>query len=143
MDTLVLMASALYDEVYYEGGEFPYAKAMACPNCLEVLLDEADKTGQRIFLSTGFYGDWRDPFRNTTDPEIISRSLRAMNLLSEQFGHHSCIEGWYMPGILEENPITPEDDKEAIMKITREDVISAAEKAKLSAVFFLKGGAEE
>ena len=32
MDTLVLMASALYDEVYYHGGEFPYAKHLACPN---------------------------------------------------------------------------------------------------------------
>ena len=97
MDTLVLMASALYNEVYYQGGEFPYAKHLACPNCLEVLLDEADKTGQRIFLSTGFYGDWTEPTKNTTDPEVINRSLRAMNILSEQFGHHACIEGWYMP----------------------------------------------
>ena len=97
MDTLVLMASALYNEVYYQGGEFPYAKHLACPNCLEVLLDEADKTGQRIFLSTGFYGDWTEPTKNTTDAEIINRSLRAMNILSEQFGHHTCIEGWYMP----------------------------------------------
>ena len=97
MDTLVLMASALYDEVYYHGGAFPYATRMACPNCLEVLLDEADKTGQRIFLSTGFYGNWTDPITNTTDPEIINRSLHAMNIISEQFGHHRCIEGWYMP----------------------------------------------
>ena len=97
MDTLVLMATALYDEVYYPGGEFPYAKHLACTNCLEVLLDEADKTGQRVFLSSGFYGNWNDPFKNTTDPEIIHRSLRAMNILCEQFGHHSCIEGWYMP----------------------------------------------
>ena len=97
MDTLVLMASALYNEVYYQGGEFPYARHLACPNCLEVLLDEADKTGQRVFLSTGFYGDWTDPTKNTTDPAIINRSLRAMNILLEQFGHHSCIEGWYMP----------------------------------------------
>lgn len=97
MDTLVLMASALYNEVYYPGGDFPYAKHLACPNCLEVLLDEADKTGQRIFMSTGFYGDWTEPTVNTTDPAIINRSIRAMNILSEQFGHHTCIEGWYMP----------------------------------------------
>ena len=97
MDTLVLMASALYNEAYYHGGELPYPKHLACPNCLEVLLDEADKTGQRIFLSTGFYGDWTQPTVNTTDPAIINRSVRAMNILSEQFGHHPCIEGWYMP----------------------------------------------
>lgn len=97
MDTLVLMASALRDEAYYHGGDFPYAKHLACPNCMEVLLDEADKTGQRVFLSAGFYGNWVEPIANTTDPAIINRSLRAMNILSEQFGHHTCIEGWYMP----------------------------------------------
>ena len=97
MDTLVLMASALYNQAYYPGADFPYPSHLACPNCLEVLLDEADKTGQRVFLSTGFYGDWTDPTRNTTDPEIINHSLRAMNIISEQFGHHACIEGWYMP----------------------------------------------
>ena len=53
------------------------------------------------------------------------------------------VESWYMPGILEGNPITPEEDAEAIMKITGDDVIKAAKKAKLCAVFFLKGGAEE
>ncbi len=97
MDTLVLMASALYFETYYKFDEFPYAKHLACPNCIEVLLDEADKTGQRVFLSAGFYGDWVEPWVNTTDPTVINRSLKAMNTLSEQYGHHKCIEGWYMP----------------------------------------------
>ena len=97
MDTLVLMASALYFESYYKNAEFPYAKHLACENVLEVLLDEADKTGQKIFLSAGFYGDWVQPSENTTDPAIINRSLRAMNTISEQYGHHSCIAGWYMP----------------------------------------------
>ena len=97
MDTLVLMASALYFESYYKNAEFPYAKHLACENVLEVLLDEADKTGQKIFLSAGFYGDWVQPDVNTTDPEVINRSLRAMNTISEQYGHHSCIAGWYMP----------------------------------------------
>lgn len=97
MDTLVLMASALYFETYYKFDEFPYAKHLACENVLEVLLDEADKTGQKIFLSAGFYGDWVQPDVNTTDPTVINRSLKAMNVISEQFGHHKCIEGWYMP----------------------------------------------
>ena len=48
-----------------------------------------------------------------------------------------------MTGVLEDNVITPKDDKEAIEKITREDVIAAAKKAKLAAVFFLKGGETE
>ncbi len=97
MDTLVLMASALYFEAYFPFDEFPYPKHLACPNVMEVLLDEADKTGQRIFLSAGFFGDWVQPDKNTTDKEIINRSLKAMNIISEKYGHHSCIEGWYMP----------------------------------------------
>ena len=97
MDTLVLMASALYFESYYKNAEFPYARHLACENVLDVLLDEADKTGQKIFLSAGFYGDWVEPWVNTTDVEVINRSLRAMNTISEQYGHHSCIAGWYMP----------------------------------------------
>lgn len=97
MDTLVLMATALYFETYFDFPEFPPAKHILCPNPMEVLLDEADKTGQRVYLSAGFYGDWVKPEVNTTDREIIQRSLRAMNLITEKYGHHSCIEGWYMP----------------------------------------------
>ncbi len=97
MDTLVLMETAMYDECYYPGGMFPYAKQLKCKNVLEVLLDEADKTGQKVFLSAGFYNDWHEPKRNTTDPEIIKRSLDAMNFITKHYGHHKSIEGWYMP----------------------------------------------
>jgi hypothetical protein len=97
MDTLVLMATCMYDECYYNGGLFPYAKQLKCKNVLEVLLDEADKTGQKVFLSAGFYNDWHEPKRNTTDPEIIKRSLDAMNFITKHYGHHKSIEGWYMP----------------------------------------------
>lgn len=97
MDTLILMATALYFETYFDFGEFPHVKHLACENPLEVLLSEADKTGQKVFLSAGFYGDWVKPEVNTTDPEIINRSLRAMNVITEKYGHHSSIAGWYMP----------------------------------------------
>lgn len=97
MDTLVLMASALYFESYFPFGEFPTVRHLACPTPMEVLLDEADKTGQKVFLSAGFYGDWVKPEVNTTDREIIDRSIRAMNKITELYGHHSSIEGWYMP----------------------------------------------
>ena len=53
------------------------------------------------------------------------------------------VESWYMGGIVEDNVITPEEDKKAIEEITREEVMKAAEKAKLAAVFFLKGGENE
>lgn len=97
MDTLVLLATALYFESYFLFDEFPLAKHIVCPDPIEVLLDEADKTGQKVFLSAGFYGDWVQPRPSTTDPEIVSRALRAMNVISEKYGHHKSIEGWYMP----------------------------------------------
>ena len=48
-----------------------------------------------------------------------------------------------MSGIVEENIVTPEEDKKAIEAVTKEEVMKAAEKAKLAAVFFLKGGENE
>lgn len=97
MDTLVLMATALYFKSYYPTKIFPYADHLGCGDLLEVLLSEADETGQRVYLSAGFYGDWVRPYENTTEKEIIKLSLRAMNEISEKYGHHPCIEGWYMP----------------------------------------------
>ncbi|MBQ9414373.1 MAG: DUF4434 domain-containing protein [Clostridia bacterium] len=96
MDTLVLLATALRERSYYPSKIHPYAEYLACPNVLEVLLDEADKTGQRVFLSVGFYGCWLDRY-DQIDHEAIGRSLQAMNEISGQYGHHPCIEGWYLP----------------------------------------------
>ena len=48
-----------------------------------------------------------------------------------------------MSGIVEENIVTPEEDKKAIEAVTKEEVMKATEKAKLAAVFFLKGGENE
>ncbi|MBQ6877801.1 MAG: insulinase family protein [Oscillospiraceae bacterium] len=53
------------------------------------------------------------------------------------------VEGWYMSGIIEDKITTPEEDKKAIETVTREEVMKAAKKAKLAAVFFLKGGENE
>ncbi|MBQ9414372.1 MAG: DUF4434 domain-containing protein [Clostridia bacterium] len=97
MDTLVLMATALYYKSYYRTDTYPYADHLGCPDILEVLLDEADKTGQRVYLSAGFYGNWIHPRTNTTSPEVLNRTLKAMNEITEKYGHHKSIEGWYMP----------------------------------------------
>ena len=75
-----------------------------------------------------------------TDEEFADTKGAIFNSLGSVGDTLYSIESWYMSGILEENPITPEEDAAAIKKITKEDVMKAAEKAKLSAVFFLKGG---
>ena len=78
-----------------------------------------------------------------TDEEFEDTKGSIYNSLGSVGDTLYSIESWFMTGILEENPITPKDDAEAIEKITREDVIAAAKKAKLAAVFFLKGGENE
>ena len=75
-----------------------------------------------------------------SDEEMEDTKRSILNSLGSVGDTLYSIENWYMSGIIEKNIITPEEDAEDMMNITREDVIRAAEKAKLAAVFFLKGG---
>ena len=77
-----------------------------------------------------------DSFRTDTKTAIL-------NSLGSVGDSLYSVESWYMSGIVEENIVTPEEDKKAIEEVTREEVMKAAEKAKLAAVFFLKGGENE
>lgn len=77
---------------------------------------------------------------NFTDDELNDTKGAIINSLGSVGDTLYSVEGWYMGGIIEGNIVTPEDDKKAIMAVTKEDVMNAAKKAKLAAVFFLKGG---
>ena len=78
-----------------------------------------------------------------TDEELDNTKGAILNSLGSVGDTLYSVEGWYMSGIIEEKIITPEEDKKAIGEITREEVMKAAEKARLAAVFFLKGGENE
>ena len=78
-----------------------------------------------------------------TDDEFENTKGAILNSLGSVGDTLYSVEGWYMSGIVEDNIITPEEDKKAIEEIIREEVMKAAEKAKLAAVFFLKGGEKE
>ncbi len=80
---------------------------------------------------------------NFTEEEFENTKTAIVNSLGSVGDSLGSVEGWYMTGILEDNVITPKEDAKAIWEITREDVIAAASKAKLAAVFFLKGGETE
>ncbi len=75
-----------------------------------------------------------------TEEELCDTKGAIANSLGSVGDTLYSVEGWYMSGIIENNVVTPEEDKKAIAEITKEDVMKAAEKAKLAAVFFLKGG---
>ncbi|HCC35212.1 MAG TPA: insulinase family protein [Ruminococcaceae bacterium] len=54
----------------------------------------------------------------------------------------SATEAYYLDGMFDENPMSPEEYAEAIGSVTKEDIISAAESMKLDTVYFLSGGGE-
>ena len=93
---VVLMATALYDKAYFKTDIFPEWK-IGCANPIEVLLDEADKLDLKVFIGTGFYGDWTKPIENMTDKKILARMLQAINELAALYGHHKSFYGWYYP----------------------------------------------
>ncbi len=93
---VVLMATALYSKAYFKTDIFPEWK-IGCANPIEVLLDEADRLDLRVFIGTGFYGDWTDADGNMKDPAVLSRMLRAINELAALYGHHKSFYGWYYP----------------------------------------------
>lgn len=75
---------------------FPLAD-IPCADPIEAVLDEADKCGIKVFLGNGFYGDWTKPGVNITSGEVIDRSFKAMDELTEKYAHHSSFYGWYFP----------------------------------------------
>ena len=96
MKYVVLMATALYSKCYFKTDIFPEWE-IGCANPIEVLLDEADKLDLKVFIGSGFYGDWTDPIGNMTNPEVLKRMLQAINELSALYGHHKSFYGWYYP----------------------------------------------
>lgn len=96
MEYLVLLASSLYDEAYFETDIYP-SSPHACPNPIGVLLDETDKLGMKVFMSAGFYGDWQKTYDNFVNPDVTKRAFKAMNTICEKYGHYSSLYGWYLP----------------------------------------------
>lgn len=104
MKYAALLCTSIRNKAYFKSSVFPTQWQIGCEDPIEVILDEADKVGLNIFLSNGFYGDWRKPDRNMTEPrdimanpEIIRRTVVAMNELTELYGHHKSFYGWYYP----------------------------------------------
>ncbi len=117
MKYIVLLASSHKDddegieESYFETDIFPAAD-IKCKNPMDVLFRAAEKNDLKIFVSTSFYGHWKQPWINRLDPEIVNRSFKAMKQLYEKYGHYKSFYGWYFA---EESTVRP---------CFREDVIA-------------------
>lgn len=97
MEYIPLLATALDDRAYFPTDIYPPTEELSCADPIEMLMDEADKLGMKLFISTGYYGNWMETERNMTEPERLDRMLRAMEQLAELYGSHPSFYGWYYP----------------------------------------------
>ncbi|WP_129723424.1 DUF4434 domain-containing protein [Xylanivirga thermophila] len=96
IEYLVLLASALYEEAYYNSSFYPRAN-LNCADPMEAIFVAADKYGMKFFVSGGFFGDWTADRVAFNDLNIERMRLQALNEIAEQYGHHPSFYGWYWP----------------------------------------------
>lgn len=95
MQYLVLQVVARSAETFYSSPTFPHYK-MGAGDPLEAVLSAADKYGLKFFISNGYFYE-REDMDFLNDGEIMNRRRRAMEELTELYGHHQSFYGWYWP----------------------------------------------
>ena len=79
---------------------------------------------------------------NITDDEILFAKLAMCNSYNAVADSAASMETWYLSGMLQGKLHTPEEYAECIMNITKDEIISAAERVTLDTVYKLKGAAK-
>lgn len=74
------------------------------------------------------------------DSEMDAAKKALINVLSSVKDSHSAIEDYMLNGLINGNIVEISDYTDNIRKVTKEDVIRAAEKIELDTVYYLKGG---
>lgn len=100
MKYLVLMNTAIVCDneayCYFETDIFPFAP-LKCKDPIGALLSAADECNIKVFISCGFYGNWRKPGENIKSEEVKNRAFKAMHQLYKKYGSHPSFYGWYFP----------------------------------------------
>ena len=80
-----------------------------------------------------------------SDEELDSAKLSYVNSLRSIPDGLGSLEGWYLSQILRGTQVAPEEEAEAVRRVTREAVVAAAGKVTLDTVYFLtsKSGKED
>ena len=74
------------------------------------------------------------------DDSLISASKMGLkDGVKSAYDSNADLEGWYLTRIFDKEPLSPEEFVERIDKISREDIIAAAQSVKLSTIYLLKG----
>jgi len=101
MEYVVLMHTSLvyedYAESYFDSGIYDRPKDFGCADPIGAMLEEADRLGLKVFLSTGFYGVWNQNNKNMYDPEVLKRAFAASEKVFVLYGQHTSFYGWYFP----------------------------------------------
>lgn len=116
---------------YYCAARYDPAKAILMIDCgVEKENIERAKTEILAQLSAMAAGDF-------TEEEQQAALLSLKNSYSSVYETDSAVEGYYLAQLLNGTGYTPERQKELIQAVTREDIVEAAKRARLDAVYLL------
>src|SRR5690606_36611396 len=93
---LVLLDVAIYGKSFYPSALLP-EHDLKDADPLETVLSAADKHGLRLFMSNGFFGDWRNPAFLLQDSDVRALRVSAMEEPTTKYGLHPSFYGWYYP----------------------------------------------
>lgn len=132
IEYLILMEVANEGKSYYPSKLMPpiYNEMLKSP--VEVILDEAEIYGMKVFLSIGWAKDQDD---NLLNPNIKARQLEIMTELALLYKDRKAFYGWYLPV---ENcicPIFPEQAVQSVNILTKNAEILTPGKRTLISPF--------
>jgi predicted Zn-dependent peptidase len=74
------------------------------------------------------------------DDNLISASKMGLkDSVKSAYDSNADLEGWYLTRIFDKEPLSPEEFVERIDKVTREEIIKAANTINLDTIYLLKG----
>ncbi len=94
VDYLIIMQVANEQQAFYPSDFMEKAYSAERESPVEAIVDEADKNGMHVFLSSGWARNQCDDQR---DPEIKAIQMHIMQELVALFGDRKCFYGWYLP----------------------------------------------
>lgn len=93
---LVLQEIALDGKAIYPSGLAPQYQ-LGCDDPLEAVLSAADEVGIKFFISNDFWADCQKGDFLMNDPGIRKLRAKAMEEVTNKYGHHKSFYGWYFP----------------------------------------------
>lgn len=147
-DALRLMAallggstgSRLFTRVREKLGACYYCAARINLQTGIMLVDSGIDRKNREVLETAILEQIRDLAEGNITEEELTHVKRGyagtLRSIGDSLGR---MEGWYLTQLLRDDLISPEEDLEHLMKITKEEVAEAASALSLDTIYFLEG----